>query len=89
MIPLAKPAAAGIASATPRKTIFRIFQDERGHWCARSDDDMTGGTFFAREAALRFVRRETTGLPALVLHIAPELKGAGSLRLVSGGTARS
>jgi hypothetical protein len=84
MIPLAKPAPAGIASTPQRKTIFRIFQDERGRWCARSDDGMTGGTFFVREAALRFVRRETTGMPALVLHIAPEMQGVGNLLLRNG-----
>ena len=86
MIPIAKPAPAGTASTTPRRRIFRIFQDERGRWCARRDDGMAGGTFFAREAALRFVRRETTGMPALVLHIAPEMSGAGNLRPVRGGT---
>jgi hypothetical protein len=88
MIPLAKPASAGIASTPQRKTIFRVFQDERGRWCARSDDGMAGGTFFAHEAALRFVRRETTGMPALVLHIAPKTQGAGNLRLMRGGPIR-
>ena len=86
MIPIAKPARAGNASTPPRKAIFRIFQDERGRWCTRSDDGMTGGTFFAREAALRFVRRETMGMPVLVLHIAPGTPGAGNLCLVRGGT---
>ena len=81
MIPIAKPFPATPAPLPARKTIFRIFQDERAHWCAHSDDGMTGGTFFTREAALRFVRRETTGTPALVLHIAP-----APLRLV--GSAR-
>jgi hypothetical protein len=89
MIPLANPAPAGTASTQRRTTIFRIFEDERGRWCARSDDGMTGGTFFAREAALRFVRRETTGMPALVLHIAPEMQGAGNPRLMRGGASRS
>ena len=83
MIPIAKTVARGVApTSSPRKIVFRIFQDERGRWCAESDDGMTGGTFFAREAALRFVRRETTGLPALVLHIAPEMDGLGNLRLL-------
>jgi hypothetical protein len=83
MIAIAKTVAPGIApTASPRKIVFRIFQDERGRWCAESDDRMTGGTFFAREAALRFVRRETTGMPALVLHIAPEMDGLGNLRLL-------
>lgn len=72
MIPLPKPVPSPVVSAAPqRKTIFRIFPIERDRWCARSDDGMTGGTFFTHEAALRFARRETTGVPALVLHIAP------------------
>ncbi|HZB92993.1 MAG TPA: hypothetical protein VE397_16210 [Stellaceae bacterium] len=82
MIPIAKIATPGVAAASPRRIVFRIFQDDRGHWCAESDDGMTGGTFFEREAALRFVRRETTGVPALVLLIAPETDGRGNLRLV-------
>ena len=71
MIPIARPAPADIAPTPQRKAVFRIFQQERGRWCTRSDDGMTGGTFFTREAALHFVRRETTGTPALALHIAP------------------
>jgi hypothetical protein len=83
MIPITKTVAPGVAStSSPRKIVFRIFQDKRGRWCAESHDRMTGGTFFAREAALRFVRRETTGMPALVLHIAPEMDGLGNLRLL-------
>jgi hypothetical protein len=77
-IPIAKPAALPLPVAPPRKTVFRIFQAERGGWCARSDDGLTGGTFFTHEAALRFVRRETTGVPALVLHIAPGAVGASA-----------
>ncbi len=84
MMPIAKQFAAPLA-APQRKIVFRIFQDARGRWCARSDDGMTGGTFFAREAALRFVRRETAGLPALVLHVAPEMQGLGRLRLLPQG----
>jgi hypothetical protein len=82
MIPIAKPApTTPILPMPQRRIVFRIFQDARGCWCARSDDGMTGGTFFAREAALRFVRRETIGLSALVLHIAPAMDGLGNLRL--------
>jgi hypothetical protein len=86
MIPLAKPAPVGIASTPKPKIIFRVFQDERGRWCAHRDDGMAGGTFFAREAALRFVRRETTDIPALVLHIAPQIQSGGSLRPAVAGT---
>jgi hypothetical protein len=76
MIPLAKPVVAfpHPAPQAQRRTVFRIFQNDRGRWCARSDDGLTGGTFFTHEAALRFARRETTGVPALVLHVAA---GAG------------
>jgi hypothetical protein len=81
-MPIAKIAAPGLASSSKRKIVFRIFQNERGRWRAESDDGMTGGTFFEREAAVRFVRRETTGMPALVLHIAPEMDGLGNLRLL-------
>jgi hypothetical protein len=72
MIPVAKPAPTPVAPLPQQRIVFRIFQDARGRWCARSDDGMTGGTFFAREAALRFVGRETVGLSALVLLVAPD-----------------
>ena len=42
-------------SATP---VFRIYRTEIGRWCARSLDGAIGGTFFDREAALRFAERE-------------------------------
>ncbi len=71
MIAIAKPVPSSPRVPAPqRKAVFRIFQSAGGRWCARSDDGMTGGTFFTHEAALRFARRETTGVPALVLHIA-------------------
>jgi hypothetical protein len=72
MIPLAKPVLAFShpAPQLQRKAIFRIFPAGHGRWCARSEDGLTGGTFFTHEAALRFARRETTGVPALVLHVA-------------------
>ncbi len=60
-------------SAPP--TVFRLFQDEHSHWCVRTDDSMTGGTFFTREGALRFVRRETVGIPAPGLHGTAEMHG--------------
>jgi hypothetical protein len=82
MIPIAKIAAPDLASRSKRKIVFRIFQDARGRWRAESDDGMTGGAFFEREAAVRFVRRETTDMPVLVLHIAPEMDGFGNLRLL-------
>jgi hypothetical protein len=81
MHPIARINEAAAAPRAPRKIVFRIFQDSRGRWCAASDDGMVGGTFFARADALRFVRRETVGMPALVLHIAPEMDGLGNLAL--------
>jgi hypothetical protein len=36
MIPIAKPFTAAAAPLPARKTVFRIFQDERAHWCARA-----------------------------------------------------
>ncbi len=85
MIPIAKPAPTDIVPTPERKTIFRIFQEARGRWCARSDDGITGGTFFTREAALRFVRRETTDRPALVLHIAPQMELLNDPPLMQSG----
>jgi hypothetical protein len=71
MIPLMKPVAASLSAPQPqRKAQFRIFPGEHGRWCALSEDGLTGGTFFTHEAALCFARRESTGVPALVLHVA-------------------
>jgi hypothetical protein len=38
---------------------FEIFRDRIGHWCARRADGMVFGTFFEREAAIKFARRES------------------------------
>jgi hypothetical protein len=46
-----------------RETVFRVFRDARGCWCACSSDGLVGGTFFAREAAVRFARREASASP--------------------------
>jgi hypothetical protein len=37
---------------------FEIFRDPIGHWCARRNDGKVCGTFFERDAAVRFARRE-------------------------------
>jgi hypothetical protein len=37
---------------------FEIFRDRIGHWCARRMDGKVSGTFFERDAAVRFARRE-------------------------------
>jgi hypothetical protein len=40
------------------KTVFEIFRDRIGHWCARRKDGLVFGTFFERDAAVHFARRE-------------------------------
>ena len=40
------------------RTVFEIFRDRVGHWCARRADGLVFGTFFDREAAVHFARRE-------------------------------
>ncbi|MEI9990620.1 MAG: hypothetical protein WDM86_11330 [Rhizomicrobium sp.] len=49
------------------ETVFQIFRNRIGRWCARRADGMVCGTFFQREAALRFARRECRGGGALRL----------------------
>ena len=66
-------APAAFAPAPRHKFVFRIFPDQRGRWCARSDDGLMGGTFVDRESALRFARRESVGMPLLVLALAREI----------------
>jgi hypothetical protein len=44
-------------AADPLKS-FEIFRDPIGHCCARRTDGKVCGTFFEREAAQRFARRE-------------------------------
>jgi len=48
----------GFANASDRTT-FEIFCDQCGHWCARRRDGLVFGTFFEREPAMRFARRES------------------------------
>jgi hypothetical protein len=72
MIPASISTPPSIAPSARRRTIYRINQDARGHWCVSSSDGMTGGTFFERDAAIRFARRESVGVPVLVLQIEPE-----------------
>ena len=65
-------APAAFRPAPLHKIVFRIFPDERGRWCARTDDGLMGGTFVDRDSALRFARRESVGMPLLVLAVARE-----------------
>ena len=60
-----KPRKTGLSR--PLKTLFEIFRDQIGHWCARRTDGMVCGTFFERDAAVRFARRECRDESLLVL----------------------
>jgi hypothetical protein len=57
-----------LRSTAPRKAVFRVIRDG-GRWCAESADGMTGGTFFDQDSAIRFARRESVGVPVLMLRI--------------------
>ncbi|HEY0302022.1 MAG TPA: hypothetical protein VGC36_11835 [Rhizomicrobium sp.] len=50
------------------KTVFAIFRNRAGQWCARRSDGLVFGTFRERDGALRFARRECRngGPPTLV-----------------------
>jgi hypothetical protein len=45
------------------RSVFRITRFRNGRWIATSGDGMIGGTFFDRDAAIRFARRESYGSP--------------------------
>jgi hypothetical protein len=47
-----------LRAKTPR-TIFHLSCDQTGRWHAVRSDRLVGGTFFERESAMRFARRET------------------------------
>ncbi len=49
---------------------FRIFPDRDGHWRSLRADGLVAGTFFTREAAIRFAKDEGLGIPGLRLVIA-------------------
>ena len=59
-------------AVVPRKTVFRVFQEEPRHWRVASSDGMTGGFFIDQKSAVRFARREADGVPVLVLSGAGE-----------------
>ena len=46
---------------------FELTGDRVGHWCARRADGRVCGTFFERDAAIRFARRECRDESALIL----------------------
>jgi len=49
---------------------FLIFPDRNGHWCSRKADGLVAGTFFTREAAIRFAKDEGLGIEDMRLVIA-------------------
>jgi hypothetical protein len=67
MIAASKTIAPLFRRRSQARTIFRIQQQASGRWRVNSADGMTGGTFFERDAAIRFARRESVGVPVLVL----------------------
>jgi hypothetical protein len=67
MIPAGKTTAPLFHRIPQARAIFRIEQQASGRWCVNSADGMTGGTFFERDAAIRFARRESVGGTVLVL----------------------
>jgi hypothetical protein len=50
-----------IHPASSPTSIFRIYRNEAGRWCARKGDGLVAGTFFDHESALRFAKRESYG----------------------------
>lgn len=43
---------------SPRRARLYMRETRAGTWVVREDDDRRGGSFFTREAALRFIRSE-------------------------------
>lgn len=46
---------------------FLVRSDGRGHWTVRDERNLVGGTFVSEDAAIRFARRESNGLPGAVI----------------------
>jgi hypothetical protein len=88
MIPVSKAAAQPFRPASQPRAVFRIEQQTSGRWRVSSADGMTGGTFFERDAAIRFARRESVGMPILVFQIEPEQRRA-VIEPFRGATPRS
>jgi hypothetical protein len=71
VIPASKTTTQAFPPAPQPRAVFHIEQQASGRWRVRSADGMTGGTFFARDGAIRFARRESVGVPILVFHGEP------------------
>jgi hypothetical protein len=52
-------------------TVFEIFRDRIGHWCARRADGLVFGTFLEKASAVRFARRECRDSAMLRLVMSP------------------
>ena len=51
-------------------TVFEIFRNRIGRWCARRADGLVCGIFFERTAAVHFARRECRDPSSLKLIMA-------------------
>jgi hypothetical protein len=89
MIPVSKTTAQPFRPAPQPRAVFRIEQQVSGRWRVSSADGMTGGTFFERDAAVRFARRESVGVPILVFQIEPEQRRGAVAEPFRGATPRS
>jgi hypothetical protein len=88
MIPASKTAAPLFRPTSQARMIFHIGQQASGGWCVNSADGMVGGIFFERDAAIRFARRESVGIPVLVL-IEPALPRGAIVDPFRGTMSRS
>jgi hypothetical protein len=56
--------------ASDPRTVFEIFRDQIGRWCARRADGLVFGTFAERASAIQFAQRECRDAKALRLIVA-------------------
>lgn len=54
-----------IHQAYSRNSVFRIYRNDAGRWCASKADGLVAGVFFERSAALRFAEREGARMQVL------------------------
>jgi hypothetical protein len=54
-------------TSSDSNTVFELFGDRFGHWCARRIDGLVFGTFLDRDSAVRFARRECRNGTRLLL----------------------
>lgn len=63
--------------------MFRVYRDDKGHWCACRDDGLVGGLFCDRAEAERFARSEER----LAESLARDAGGLGATGPSTGSTA--